>query len=98
MALSNLCNKTNPQLTTVKGHNTVLSSSFGPARVSDCQTCAIAWLYQDAKMFGWEQYKNLAGENNVICPGEIGPVLETNDYDFISLMEKCPCESLLKIF
>ena len=73
-----------------ENHNSdVFQQSFGDAKVANCNSCDIAWLYQDAQNFGLDQYRNIVGENNVLCP-EIGPVLTTEDQDFIQLMESCP--------
>ena len=57
---------------------------------ADCSTCDIAWLYHDAHRFGIYNYQRLVGENNVVCPGKIGAVLESSDPDFIKLMQDCP--------
>ena len=61
------------------------------AYINSCEDCDIAWLYKDAKMFGFSKYRDLVGDNNAICPNGIGPVLETDDPDFIARMENCPC-------
>ena len=37
-------------------------------------------------------YKALVGPGNVKCPNDIGPVLESQNADFIALMESCPCK------
>ena len=66
-----------------------METNYGMARVADCESCDIAWLYKDARRFGLEQYRNLIGLNNVVCPGNIGSVLFTEDPDFIRLMESC---------
>ena len=75
----------------------IISELFHPSetftvKLDDCYTCDIAWLYKDAKLFGIDNYKNLIGTNNVICPGSIGPVLESTDPGFIALMDECPCK------
>ena len=64
------------------------------AVINSCDNCDHAWLYKDAKQFGFEAYKRLVG-NNAICPG-VGPILETDDVDFIAQMNDCPCK--LNIF
>ena len=53
--------------------------------------CTVAWLYKDAHKFGFTQYETLVGGhgNNIICDS-IGPVLETEDPVFITLMNSCP--------
>ena len=67
----------------------------GGAVIESCENpCDHAWLYKDAQQFGFEPYKRLIG-NNAICPG-IGPILETEDADFIAQMNDCPCK--LNIF
>ena len=58
-------------------------------KVVSCETCEIAWLYQDAKNNGIELYKSVLGRN-VICPESNVPVLENNNEIFIDLMESCP--------
>lgn len=72
-----------------KGHSSLLADSFGVARVADCSSCDIAWLYKDAEQFNKERYIQLVGQNNVICDG-IGPVLETDHPGFIQQMNNCP--------
>ena len=60
-----------------------------PIRVDSCDTCDIAWLYKDAKKFGFDTYKSLIGAGNVQCPNG-DPVLESENPEFITLMESCP--------
>ena len=63
------------------------------AYINSCDDCDIAWLYKDAQMFGFDKYKALVGGSNAICPG-VGPILETDNVDFIALMNSCPCKYL----
>jgi len=73
-----------------KGHQTLLTTSGGPNMVDNCMSsCDIAWLYKDAHMFGINAYKGLIGPNNVIC-SDVGPILESQDPEFIAFMDNCP--------
>ena len=65
------------------------------AYINSCDNCDIAWLYKDAQMFGFDKYKALVGGSNAICPG-VGPILETDNVDFIALMNSCPCKYQLR--
>ena len=67
----------------------MLTTEEGQTLVKDCSNCTIAWLYKDAHQFGIDTYKMLVGTDNVICD-QIGPVLETDDQDFINQMNSCP--------
>ena len=67
----------------------MIFTTYGQSRVRDCRGCGIAWLYKDAKMFGLDEYVNLVGNENVVCPIS-GPVLESTDQEFIDQMEACP--------
>ena len=75
-----------------KGHQSLFSINYGTALAKSCSSCDIAWLYKDAHKFGLDNYKNLIGQGNVVCPEGIGSILETTDPDFITLMESCPCK------
>ncbi len=68
----------------------LFATSFGAIELQDCDSCDIAWLYQDAQMYGFEAYKGLIGEDNVVCPGGTGSVLDNSDPAFNDLMESCP--------
>ena len=59
------------------------------AYINSCEDCDIAWIYKDAQMFGFSNYKALVGSSNAICPN-VGPILETDNPDFIAQMESCP--------
>ena len=59
------------------------------AYINSCEDCDIAWLYKDAQMFGFSNYRALVGGSNAICPN-VGPILETDNPDFIAQMESCP--------
>ena len=61
--------------------------------INSCDNCDIAWLYKDAHQFGLDAYKGLVHEGNVICP-DVGPILETDDPNFIAQMDSCPCKCL----
>ena len=67
-------------------------TASGPKRilVGECD-CSIAWLYKDAHKFGITQYQHLVGDsgNNVIC-NDVGPILLSEDPEFIALMDSCP--------
>ena len=70
----------------------LLTTSGGPNMVDNCMSsCDIAWLYKDAHMFGINAYKGLIGPNNVIC-SDVGPILESQDPEFIAFMDNCPCK------
>ena len=65
----------------------------GATRVISCDSCDIAWLYKDARKFNLNSYISLVGESNVMCPNGpygYGPVLESNNPEFIALMNSCP--------
>ena len=67
-------------------------TSGGPNMVDNCMSsCDIAWLYKDAHMFGIDAYKGLIGPRNVIC-SDVGPILESQDPEFIAFMDNCPCK------
>merc|ERR1711962_621978 len=75
-----------------KGHTSFLgpkADAFHNAIIVSCENpCDHAWLYKDAQQFGFEPYKRFIG-NNAICP-DVGPILETDDADFIAQMNGCP--------
>ena len=71
----------------------MFANGLATAMINSCNSCTVAWLYKDAHKFGIDAYKQLVGSNNAFCP-DVGPVLETDDADFIAQMNSCPCTCL----
>ena len=63
--------------------------------VESCSNCDIAWLYKDAHRFGLKSYRNLIGNNNLLCQyGDATepdvPFLDNDKPEFLELMKSCP--------
>ena len=75
------------------GLTSLLTNAVGTTVLPSCQTCDVAWLYQDAKKYGIQLYEGLVGQSNVICPEYNSPLVTNTDPDFIDFMENCLIEN-----
>ena len=74
-----------------KNADHLMESNFGPISLSGCtDDCTHAWVYQDAKKYGIEEYKRLLGGfmTDVYCPE--GPILSGGDPSLYTHFESCP--------
>ena len=66
----------------------MIQTNVGSTQAGLCD-CTIAWLYKDAHKFGLDKYIKLVGNDgyNIYC--DEGPVLRTEDVEFIKRMNAC---------
>ena len=56
-----------------------------------CMTCDIAWLYHDAKMYGYNAYRRL-GLEKVVCLEDEMPVIDPS-LEVEKFLQNCPGNS-----